>query len=133
MPLVGSTWTLLVHFLQNLPAGVWTAQSLTVSGGLLSPAATVNTAPLATGKVLSVTVTLIRLSATWATTYTTPYTLTLAPLSGFDPQSSSVQFLFFPSTPTGVDCQATATVPPVTPSEPQIDYLAKDYASFRQP
>jgi hypothetical protein len=55
-----------------------------------------------------------------------------APPTGFDPLLSAVDFSFKVECQSDFDCQT----PRVCPSEPQptpdIDYLAKDYASFRQ-
>src|SRR5262249_58142942 len=33
---------------------------------------------------------------------------------------------------TGLDCKPQETCPPAPLTEPELDYLAKDYASFRQ-
>ncbi len=54
------------------------------------------------------------------------------PLAGFDPMFASAAFSFKVSCPSDLDCR----VPHVCPPDPQrsldIDYLAKDYNSFRQ-
>ncbi len=58
-----------------------------------------------------------------------PYVLTLdAP--ELDEVKRSVVFSFMASCPTDVDCRP-APCPPPEPAEPLLDYLAKDYASFR--
>lgn len=54
------------------------------------------------------------------------------PPSGFDPQLSSVEFSFKIACPSDFDCKADTTCPPAAASEPEIDYLAKDYSSFRR-
>jgi predicted phage baseplate assembly protein len=55
-----------------------------------------------------------------------------APLAGFDPRYAEVDFHFKAGCPTGLDCAPSAPCPPVTPDEPEISYLAKDYSSFRR-
>lgn len=55
-----------------------------------------------------------------------------APPPGFDPQLSSVDFSFKVDCPSEFDCQQTAVCPPEKLVEPDINYLAKDYASFRR-
>ncbi len=54
------------------------------------------------------------------------------PMPGFDPLYASVSFSFKASCPTDADCCAPHICPPPARSAPPIDYLAKDYASFRQ-
>jgi len=59
-----------------------------------------------------------------------PYTLTLdAP--DLDPVKRATVFSFMASCPTDADC-LPAPCPPVVRDEPLLDYLAKDYASFRR-
>jgi hypothetical protein len=60
------------------------------------------------------------------------------PLSGFDRRYACAEFSFKANCPSELDCKTEKTCPPTgsargtTPTEPEIDYLAKDYASFRQ-
>jgi predicted phage baseplate assembly protein len=53
------------------------------------------------------------------------------PLPGFDPRYACAEFTFHPGC-AELDCKPVDDCPPRTPAEPEIDYLAKDYASFRQ-
>src|SRR5579871_2471060 len=53
-------------------------------------------------------------------------------LEGFDPRYSRVPFTFKVNCPNDLDCADAETCPPPVLDEPEIDYLAKDYASFRQ-
>jgi hypothetical protein len=67
----------------------------------------------------------------------TTYTLTLArhdgkPLEGMDPLLSSVDFSFKAACPADSDCEPQRDCAPAPGEAPEIDYLAKDYASFRQ-
>lgn len=53
--------------------------------------------------------------------------------SALDPYFATAQFSFEADTPRTVDCEAPdAIAPPVKEALPTIDYLAKDFASFRQ-
>ncbi|HEY0385549.1 MAG TPA: hypothetical protein VGC64_06035, partial [Pyrinomonadaceae bacterium] len=54
------------------------------------------------------------------------------PPPGFDPILSSIDFSFKVACPSDFDCRQTVACPPAVLTEPEINYLAKDYASFRQ-
>jgi len=54
------------------------------------------------------------------------------PLSLFDPHYASVKFNFLRECPSDFDCKPRTICPPKTYREPDIDYMAKDYATFRQ-
>jgi hypothetical protein len=54
------------------------------------------------------------------------------PLAGFDPRYAQVQFSFKVGCPSDLNCKTEAPCPPPAREEPEISYLAKDYASFRQ-
>ncbi len=55
-----------------------------------------------------------------------------APLAGFDPLLADVAFSFKVECPSEFDCAPADACPPPVHTTPPIDYLAKDYASFRQ-
>lgn len=59
-----------------------------------------------------------------------PTQLTQPP--GFDPILSAVDFSFKVECPSEFDCQVAEVCPPTPEATPTIDYLAKDYASFRK-
>jgi hypothetical protein len=60
-----------------------------------------------------------------------PFTITEA-LAGFDPQLAEVEFSFKVECPPFFDCKPEpAPCPSTLPPPPPIDYLAKDYGSFR--
>jgi hypothetical protein len=68
-----------------------------------------------------------------------PYTLRLVASStsdvvpsGIDPQLASIQFSFKVECPTPFDCAPRHLCPTEPQTQPVIDYLAKDYASFRR-
>lgn len=50
----------------------------------------------------------------------------------FDPQYDRVEFSFKVDCPSDLDCRQEVVCPPEPLQEPEIDYLAKDYASFRR-
>jgi hypothetical protein len=54
------------------------------------------------------------------------------PPDGFDPQLSEISFSFKAACSRDFDCRKVNTCPAEKISEPEINYLAKDYASFRQ-
>jgi hypothetical protein len=57
--------------------------------------------------------------------------LTEDPMQGFDPRYSRLEFSFKAGCPSDLDCKTQEPCPPPEREEPEIDYLAKDYASFR--
>jgi hypothetical protein len=55
-----------------------------------------------------------------------------APPDTFDPRLSEVDFTFKVECPSDFDCKPSVVCPPAVLDEPEISYLAKDYASFRR-
>ncbi len=60
------------------------------------------------------------------------YRLSLLNLEGFDPRYDQVTFTFKASCPSDLDCKTPLVCPPPQRTQPEINYLAKDYTSFRQ-
>jgi predicted phage baseplate assembly protein len=56
----------------------------------------------------------------------------MEPPADFDAQLAFVEFSFKAGCPSDFDCKAKDNCRDEVPSKPRIDYLAKDYASFRQ-
>ncbi len=54
------------------------------------------------------------------------------PHARFDPRYDRIDFSFKIDCPNDFDCLSPAVCPPEPVTEPDINYLAKDYASFRQ-
>jgi len=54
------------------------------------------------------------------------------PPTGFDPRLSEIDFAFKVECPSEFDCKSEVMCPPQALAQPPIDYLAKDYASFRR-
>lgn len=59
-------------------------------------------------------------------------TTAYVPMQGFDPRYASVEFTFKASCPSDLDCKTHSNCAPEPKAEPDINYLAKDYSSFRQ-
>lgn len=53
-------------------------------------------------------------------------------LKSFDPRYAQLAFTFKEGCPSDLDCKTETVCPPADRAEPEINYLAKDYASFRQ-
>ncbi len=53
-------------------------------------------------------------------------------LHGFDSRYACLEFSFKAGCPSDLDCKAETICPPEPRDEPEMNYLAKDYASFRQ-
>lgn len=123
---------LLLHFIKPLVSGVLHAANFRIEGGeritnIAVREPTIGTDP----EVLWVEVS----TPGDFSTYTLRIVSGLdqiTPPAGFDPQLSFVDFSFKVECPTDFDCRETAVCPPAPRSEPEIDYLAKDYSSFRQ-
>jgi predicted phage baseplate assembly protein len=54
------------------------------------------------------------------------------PLAGFDPRYAQIDFSFKANCPSDLDCEPMDTCSREPLPEPDIDYLARDYNSFRQ-
>jgi hypothetical protein len=61
-----------------------------------------------------------------------PYALRLVNVEGIDPRYDRATFSFTIDCPSDIDCRPGRDCVPTVLDEPQINYLAKDYASFRQ-
>ncbi|MCA1634282.1 MAG: putative baseplate assembly protein [Acidobacteria bacterium] len=55
-----------------------------------------------------------------------------SPLEGFDPRYARIDFSFKANCPSDLDCAPAGDCAEEPAAEPDIDYLAKDYGSFRQ-
>jgi len=123
---------LKVHFLNPLAAGALGPDNVRIDGG----------ERIRTVKVLDVTDDVdarVRVVEVDHPGDFSPYTLRLVkgadaaqPPDGFDPQLSAIVFSFKVECDTDLDCRPQRVCPPQPRAEPEIDYLAKDYASFRR-
>lgn len=55
-----------------------------------------------------------------------------APPAGFDPRLSEIQFSFKVQCESDFDCASITPCPAPPANQPRLDYLSKDYASFRR-
>jgi Baseplate J-like protein len=124
-----------LHFLK--PVSGLTKDNLVISGGERIRGIDVQKAvPGAAPNILDITV-------SRAGDYST-YTLRLVqdalhaaegggqPPAGFDPQLSAIDFSFKVECPSDFDCKPEHVCPPAEAEAPEIDYLARDFNSFRQ-
>jgi hypothetical protein len=123
--------TLDVAFLHDLPAGGFLPANFVVTGGERIRGITV-TAAVPTGNDT------MRLTVDQAGDHS-QYTLSLVvgpgqlfPPDGFDPLLTSIAFSFKVHCPSPFDCKTDASCPPEPVSDPNLDYLAKDYQTFRR-
>jgi hypothetical protein len=140
--------TLLVHFLFPLPGqpnavppsppSPLSAANLVIEGGVRITGITVKQVA-SNGNLLTVTVPPSNPNVPNIAGDFSTYTLRLissatdsSPPAGFDPQLAAVDFSFKVECPSEFDCRPTNVCPPPTWPSAQIDYLAKDYASFLQ-
>ena len=118
--------TLAVTFLHDFGLAALTVANVVIEGGVrITPVRVLTVA--SAGHVLTVTV-------DRAGDYSS-YTLRLrrsdaddSPPADFDPQLSSVEFSFKASCLDDFDCRSDVECPPAVLPEPELDYLAKDYA-----
>jgi len=122
--------TLTVAFVHDLGLAGLTTANVVIEGGVRITPVKVTTVSVA-ASVLTVTV-------DRAGDYSS-YRLRLrrsdtddAPPADFDPQLSSVEFSFKASCLGDFDCKTDVECPPSVLPEPELDYLAKDYTSFRR-
>lgn len=133
--------TLSVSFIHPLPgqaggipssAAPLTAQNFIIEGGVRVTGIQV------TGLAVSNNIATITVNA--AGDFST-YTLSVVasslesdppPPSGFDPALASIEFSFKAGCPSDFDCAQPQVCPPPVLKEPALNYLAKDYATFRR-
>jgi hypothetical protein len=107
-----------------------TAANVVIEGGVRIQPVRV-TSVQATGNVLRVSVDRPGDFSTYTLRLRTSATVAVPP-AGFDPQLAAVDFWFKVDCPSEFDCGPSPAVSPPAALGPEPDYLAKDYASFRQ-
>ncbi|HEV3468475.1 MAG TPA: putative baseplate assembly protein [Pyrinomonadaceae bacterium] len=130
---------LFVHFLKPLGAGELTEDNVLIEGGERIRGIRVVSAEAGSGADANVLTVGVDRPGDFSL-----YTLRLVkdvhhaqggggePPTGFDPVLSSASFSFKVECPSDFDCRPQRPCPPAGRDEPEIDYLAKDYNSFRQ-
>ena len=135
--------TLFVHFIKPLAPGALTRQNVVIEGGerirnITVVAANVGsvTSPPSSPPGIDSHVLVVVVSE--AGDFST-YTLRLVqdadhsdPPDGFDQILSSIQFSFKVLCPSDFDCKHDRVCPEEPATPPEINYLAKDFATFRQ-
>lgn len=132
--------TLEVHFIHPLPgepgqvpplpAPALTVANVRIEGGVQVKNVSVVTVSTAS-EILTLTVDKPGDFSTYTLRLITSPTQPEPP-PGFDLPLSSVDFSFKVECPSDFDCKQTPVCPPERFDEPEIDYLAKDYKSFRR-
>jgi hypothetical protein len=127
--------TLQLHFLHDVSAAGLVLQNFTIDGGeRITDVAVTAVTPNASD------VTVLDLSLNEQGDFA-PYVLVLGPTGSespatfwatFDPQLATTPFHFHLSCPTLFDCKPVTVCPPAPEPPVAIDYLAKDYTTFRQ-
>jgi len=124
--------TLFVHFLNDLAPGALKKENFRIEGGERIPDVKVESVKLeADRKILDLAVNAPGDFSTYTLRLVKNATDAATP-DGFDPQSSAAEFSFKVECPSDFDCKPVRECPPEPRGEPEINYLAKDYASFRQ-
>ncbi len=126
--------TLFVHFIKPLASNALSADNVRIEGGERIKHIAVTNVGIGTGSDANVLT--VNVNAPGDFSY---YSLRLvrnendlsAP-DGMDPQRAAVEFSFKVECGTDFDCAPQNDCPPQVRDEPEINYLAKDYASFRQ-
>ena len=126
--------TLEVHFLKPLPAGpnppALTKQNVIVTGG--TRVRDIQVVSVATNAERLTVQVNARGDFSFYTLRIVDSPQNLAPPNGFDPQLAAVDFSFKAGCPSEFDCRQLRECPPEKRVEPELDYLAKDYGSFRR-
>jgi len=127
--------TLSVHFINPLIGGALAVENIRIEGGDRIRNVSVYGVNIGTGDQDKVLTVLVDRPGDFST-----YTLRLIkknsqddqPPDGFDVILSAVDFSFKVDCHSDFDCLATRKCPPEPQFQPEINYLAKDYASFKQ-
>src|SRR5438874_6731688 len=121
-----------LHFVNNLTGGPLTEKNVRIDGGeRISDVIVTNVTPGPGTNLLTIEV---NHPGDFSI-----YTLRLVqdaqhpqPPPGYDPVLSEINFSFKVECPSDFDCKPECICPPAPRAESDINYLAKDYASFRQ-
>ncbi len=126
--------TLEVHFVNDLPGAPSDLKrdNAVIEGGTRVRNPTVVEPVISAGNVLTLTVEEPGDFSTYRLRLIKSPTNRTVPPDGFDRQLSEIEFSFKVDCLNDFDCEEDRPYPEPAPSIPQIDYLAKDYASFRQ-
>lgn len=125
---------LRVHFINPITANSLSSPNVTISGGERIRPIVILAAIIGTGADADVLTIEVEEPGDFSI-----YTLSLvrgphetAAPDGIDPRFAAVDFSFKVECPSDFDCAPKQICPPGSRVEPEINYLAKDYASFRK-
>ncbi|GJQ57326.1 MAG: putative baseplate assembly protein [Candidatus Scalindua sp. AMX11] len=136
--------TLSVHFLKNIAPGELTEENVLIEGGerirnikvVRVSVGGIESPPSASPPESDLSVLVVEVSTPGDFSM---YTLRIvrdaedeAPPEGFDPILSAIDFSFKVACQSDFDCKPSHVCPAESLSEPEINYLAKDFASFKQ-
>jgi hypothetical protein len=124
--------TLFVHFLKPLAAGILGKENVLIEGGeRIRDVSVVGVSIGADPLILTVQVNQPGDFSVYTLSLVSDPQSDVSP-AGFDPILSAVDFSFKVECPSDFDCLTSRVCPAEPLPEPDIDYLAKDYTSFRQ-
>ena len=125
---------LRVHFVNDLAPNLLAATNVLINGGQRIRPIVVLGAAIGTGDDADVLTVEVEEAGDFSI-----YTLALVrgphdlnPPNGIDPRLAAVDFSFKVECPSPFDCAPKHICPPEPRTQPEINYLAKDYASFRK-
>ena len=125
---------LFVHFVNPLAAGVLDVDNVRVDGGERIRDIAVLAVTIGVGPEANIVTVEVEEPGDFSL-----YTLRIVqdsdhpePPAGFDPMLATIDFSFKVECPTDFDCAPARVCPPDPVAEPDNDYLARDYASFRR-
>ncbi len=125
---------LLITLLKDARSVNLSPQQIQITGGTEATSVTVESVSPGTSATPYVVTVTLNQSGDFST-----YTLSLVanpntkdPPPGFDPALSTIGFSFKAGCPSPADCEPCNCCPPDATPEPDINYLAKDFAGFRQ-
>lgn len=125
---------LRLHFVNALAPGSFAAANVSITGGERVRPIVVLDAKIGTGPDADILTVEVEQPGDFSL-----YTLSLvrgphdlAPPAGIDPRLAWVEFSFKVECPADFDCAPRRVCPPEPRPQPEINYLAKDYASFRR-
>jgi hypothetical protein len=122
---------LFVHFLKPLAAGALTKNNVLIQGGQRIRGVAVVSTAIGAGDQANVFTIEVDKPGDYSI-YTLRLVQDINHALGFDPVLSAVSFSFKIECPSDFDCRTDRSCSAEAAAEPEIDYLAKDYNSFRQ-
>lgn len=131
MPVEQRQCILFVHFIKKLESTL-TRENIRIEGGERIRDIAISNDPSVDNKVLVVHVNKPGDFSTYMLRLVEKGTQDNKPPDGFDPVLSAIEFSFKVNCPGDFDCKPEKICQPEKPREPLIDYMVKDYASFRR-